>query len=46
LVLDQSFYSGSENRRLRERGRVNLLGILVALQFVGPFDDDSIVPGQ
>ena len=46
LVLDQSFYSGPENPCLRERGRVNLLGILLALQFVGPFDDDSIVPGQ
>ena len=33
-------------RCLRERRRVNPLGILLALQFVDPFDDDAIIPGQ
>ena len=46
LLLDQFFHGGPETRRLRERGRVNPLGILLALQFVDPFDDDAIIPGQ
>ena len=46
LLLDQFFHGGPEARCLRERGRVNPLGILLALQFVDPFDDDAIVPGQ